>query len=111
VVLFLVLVWQHGPEAGRLAGFFAAAVCLGGALPGLLNGLIGTCNGLVLGRHRGGWPVELVPLLMLLLVWWWGRDDPKVGYALVASLLPAAGVWAAGFLGQAIGVRGRTSGV
>jgi hypothetical protein len=109
VVLFLLLAWHHWPEAIRLLGFFAAAACLVGALPGLLNGLIGTLNGLLVGRHRGGCPVELVPLLLLILVWVWDREDPKVGFTLLFSLIPAAFVWTAGFLGQAIGIRGRTA--
>jgi hypothetical protein len=103
------LAWHHWLEAIRLVGFFAAATCLFGALPGLLNGLVGTLNGLLVGRHRGGWPVGFVPLLMLILVWLWDREDPKVGFTLLFGLVPAAFVWTAGFLGQAIGIRGRTS--
>jgi len=107
VVLFLLLAWHEWREAVRCLGFFAAAG-LFGALPGLLNGLVGTLNGLLVGRHRGGWPVECVPLLMLILVWVWDRENPKVGMSLLCSLIPAALVWAGGFLGQVIGIRGRT---
>jgi hypothetical protein len=109
VVLFLLLAWHSWQDALRFLGFFAAAAALFGALPGFLNGLVGTLNGLWVGRHRGGWPVELVPVLMLVLVWVWGRGNPKVGLTLLVSLIPAALVWAAGFLGQAIGIAGRIS--
>jgi hypothetical protein len=107
VVLFLLLAWQGGQDAFRLLGFFAALTALYGALPGSLNGLIGSLNGLWVGRHRGGWPVEFVPLVMVALAWVWDWGDPKVGFTLLASLIPAAFTWAAGFLGQSIGIRGR----
>jgi hypothetical protein len=107
-LLILWLSWQDGSETASLFTFFAVATLVLGTLPGLANGVIGTINGLVVGRHRGGWPIELVPLLMLLVVWLWDRDDPKVGAALLAALVPAAFVEVAGFLGQGIGSRGRT---
>jgi uncharacterized membrane protein len=107
-VVFVLLSWQDWQQGVRYRGFFAAAAGLLGALPGLANGVIGTLNGLLVGRHRGGWPVEFVPVLMLVLVWVWDRDNPKVGMTLTASLVPAAFVAAAGFLGQGIGIRGRT---
>jgi hypothetical protein len=105
VVLYLLLAWQHGSEARSLLGFFAAATGLFGALPGLLNGLVGTLNGMWVGRHRGGWPVECVPLLLLVGAWVWDRGNPKVGMTLLVSLVPVAFVLAAGFLGQALGIR------
>ena len=108
VILFLLLVWHDRQEALRHLGFSAAAAGVFGPLPGLLNGLIGTVNGLWVGRRRGGWPVEFVPLLMLVLLWLWDRGNPKVGFTLLIGLLPAALVWAGGFLGQAIGIRDRT---
>jgi hypothetical protein len=99
-----MLAWQHWQEAIRHLGFFAAAGLLA-ALAGLLNGVLGAANGLFVGRHRGGWPVEFVPLL-LLLVWAWDRGNPKLGFTLLVGLIPVAFVLAGGFLGQAIGMRG-----
>jgi hypothetical protein len=106
VILFLLLAWQSWQSAVRLLGFFVALAVLYGAVPGVLNGLIGSLNGLWVGRHRGGWPVEFVPAVMVAVAWLWDRGDPKVGDTLLASLIPAAFVWAAGFLGQAIGIGG-----
>jgi hypothetical protein len=111
VFLFLLLAAYERQEAMRHLGFFAAVAGLLGALPGLINGLIGTLNGLLVGRHRGGCPVELVPFVMLILVWVWDRGNPKVGMTLLVSLIPGALVAASGFLGQSIGIRGRTRGV
>ena len=109
MILVLVLAGQEWEEAVRRLGFFAVVAGLFGALPGLVNGVIGTLNGLRVGSHRGGWPVEFVPLLMLILAWVWDRGNPKVGMTLLLSLIPGAFVVAGGFLGQAIGIRGRTS--
>jgi hypothetical protein len=108
VILFSLLAWQDWREGLRYLGFFAALTALLGILPGLINGVVGTLNGLLLGRHRAGWPLGFVPLLMLVLVAVWDRGNPKVGMTLLVSLIPGDFVLAGGILGQAIGIRGRT---
>jgi hypothetical protein len=44
---------------------------------------------------------------MVALAWVSDRGNPKVGLTVFFSLIPAGFVYAAGFLGQAIGIAGR----
>ncbi len=111
-VLFLLLSWYSWRDAVRFVGFFAAASALYGALPGLLNGCLGTLYGLWVERHRITWLEEVllvIPMGMVVLAWVWDRSNPKVGFTLMWSFVPAGFVLAAGVLGQRVGRGGRNA--
>lgn len=81
-----------------------------GIWPGLVNGLIGAIIGQRNRQIRYHETLHIIPILMPLFAAALDRENPKRGFTVMASFIPAVFVLGSGVLGLMIGAGGKDKG-